>query len=69
MNLHSTIGNKGKLVTEVIHFNKGNKRTITGILTDTIKQGEFTKFETTDGRMILVNTANVDLIEVFGENE
>ena len=68
MNLHSTIEQKGKIVTEILHFNNGNKRTITGILTDTIKQGEFTKFELEDGRLILINTSNVDMIEVFKEN-
>jgi len=32
-----------------------------------IKQGEFTKFMLTDGRMLLINTANVDCIEIFKE--
>ena len=67
MNLQSSVQNKGKVVTQIIHFAGGNKRTFSGILTDSIKQGEFTKMHTTDGRMLMVNTANVDLIEVFTE--
>lgn len=67
MNLKSTVESKGKTVTQIIHFAGGNKRTFQGIKTDTIKQGEFTKMELTDGRMLMVNTRNVDCIEVFGE--
>jgi len=66
-NLHSTAGLLGKTVTQIIHFRNGNKRTFSGILTDTIKQGEFTKMQLSDGRMLMINTANVDCIEVFSE--
>ncbi len=55
----------GQVVTQIIHFSNGNKRTFEGILTETIKQGEFTKMMLLDGRMLLVNTANVDCIEIF----
>ncbi len=58
----------GKTVTQIIHFSNGNKRTFTGIMTETIKQGEFTKMQLIDGRMLMVNTANVDCIEVFDES-
>ncbi len=68
-NLNSTITNVGKKVTQIIHFSHGNKRTFTGILTDTVKQGEFTKMMLEDGRMLLVNTQNVDCIEVFSEDD
>ena len=67
MSLKSTTEKVGKQVTQIIHFSKGNKRTFSGILTNTIRQGEFTKMTTTDGRMIMVNTSNVDCIEVFKE--
>ena len=66
-NLHSTISSLGKTVTQIIHFSNGNKRTFSGIITETIKQGEFTKMTLKDGRMLMVNTANVDCIEVFDE--
>jgi hypothetical protein len=67
-NLHSTINSMGKTVTQIIHFSNGNKRTFSGIITETIKQGEFTKMTLKDGRMLMVNTANVDCIEVFDES-
>lgn len=66
--LKSSAERVGKIVTEIIHFASGNKRTIKHILTNTIEQGEFTKFILEDGRLIYVNTKNVDLIEVFKEN-
>lgn len=58
----------GKTVTQIIHFTNGNKRTFSGIITETIKQGEFTKMMLTDGRMLMINTANVDCVEIFDEN-
>lgn len=57
----------GEIVTQIIHFSGGNKRTFEGIISSSIKQGEFTKFDLVDGRMIMINTQNVDMIEVFGE--
>lgn len=67
--LKSTVEKLGKLVTQVIHFANGNKRTFNNIRTETIRQGEFTKMVTTDGRMIMVNTKNVDVIEVFPQKK
>lgn len=67
MNLKSSINKVGDSVTQIIHFSGGNKRTFKGILTDTISQGEFTKMTLKDGRMLLVNTQNVDCVEVFKE--
>jgi len=66
-NLNSTINNQGEYVTQIIHFIGGVKRTYNGIITDTIKQGQFTKFKLKDGTMIVVNDANVLCIEVFKE--
>jgi|AntRauTorcE11897_2_1112592.scaffolds.fasta_scaffold20227_1 hypothetical protein len=67
-NLHSAAGKVGKTVTQIIHFAGGNKRTFSGIITESIKQGEFTKMMLEDGRMLMINTDNVDCIEVFNEN-
>lgn len=67
MNLQSTTQKVGKVVTQIIHFSGGNKRTFSGILTETIKQGEFTKMILKDGRMLMINTANVDCVEIFAE--
>jgi len=67
VNLQSTINKIGQIVTQIIHFSNGNKRTIEHIIVASIKQGEFTKFRTTDNRMWLINTKNVDCLEVFKE--
>ena len=66
-NLNSSVNIQGKTTTQIIHFISGEKRTFSGILSDSIKQGQFTKFITTDGTMILVNDKNVLCIEVFKE--
>lgn len=67
VNLQSTVNDQGDSVTQIIHFIGGIKRTYTGILTKTIKQGQFTKFTCKDGTMIVVNDSNVLCIEVFKE--
>lgn len=67
MNLQSTIEEQGTIVTQIIHFISGEKRTFHGILPETIKQGQFTKFKTIDGTMICVNDKNVLCIEIFKE--
>ena len=58
-----------KSVTQIIHFKDGVKRTFSGILPDTIKQGQYTKMSTIDGRVLMVNDDNVLCIEVFQEGE
>lgn len=67
INLKSTTEKVGEIVTQIIHFSGGNKRTFSGIVTSTIKQGEFTKMIMKDGRLLMINTTNVDCIEVFNE--
>jgi len=66
-NLKSTVNGQGDVVTQVIHFVGGVKRTYHGILSNSIKQGQFTKFKCIDGTMIMINDANVLCIEVFKE--
>jgi len=58
-----------KSVTQIIHFKGGVKRTFSGILPDTIKQGQYTKMSTIDGRLLVINDSNVLCIEVFAEVE
>jgi hypothetical protein len=53
MNLKSSINEKGKKVTQ--------------ILSDSVMQSEFTHMETDDGRLILINTPNILMVEVFSE--
>ena len=67
-NLNSTVNKQGKTVTQIIHFKNNVKRTFTGIISESITQGQFTKFFREDGSMILVNDLNVLCIEVFPEN-
>ena len=68
-NLKSTVNEQGKTVTQIIHFVGGVKRTYSGILTETIKQGQFTKMFCKDGSMLMINDVNVLCIEVFNEKE
>lgn len=68
MNLKSSTEKLGRYVTQIIHFSGGNKRTFQDIDTTTIKQGEFTKMTLKDGRMLMINTQNVDCVEVFSQD-
>ena len=69
INLKSSICEKGKYVTQIIHFVNGEKRTIEGINTHTIRQGEFTKFLLKDKSYVMINDKNVLMIEVFREKD
>lgn len=68
MDLQSSVKSQGKSVTQIIHFINGEKRTFENIQTSSIKQGQFTKLITSDGRMIMINDKNVLCIEVFSEH-
>lgn len=68
VDLKSNVARKGKIVTQIIHFVGGEKRTFESIKTFEIKQGQFTKLYTMDGRLILVNDKNVLCIEVFNKD-
>jgi hypothetical protein len=67
-NLKSTVNEQGEVVTQIIHFVGGVKRTYHGILPQSIKQGQFTKMKCTDGTMIMINDSNVLCIEIFNED-
>lgn len=69
MDLQSSVKLQGKVVTQIIHFINGEKRTFENIRTDSIKQGQFTKLITSDGRLIMINDKNVLCIEVFKQDE
>jgi hypothetical protein len=69
VDLQSSIKRKGVTVTQIIHFVGGEKRTFEGVVTSGVKQGQFTKLTTLDGRMVLVNDKNVLCIEVFSEDD
>lgn len=67
-NLESSVTKQGKYVTQIIHFKGGYRKTIRNIDTETIEQGQFTKFFTKEGRMILIHDPNVLMVEVFQED-
>ena len=69
IDLQSTTKDQGEVVTRIIHFTNGEKRTFENILTNSIKQGQFTKLTTLDGRLIMINDKNVLCIEVFKQDE
>ena len=64
-NLLSSVNKEGKYVTQIVHFKDGQRKTIHGIISSSIETGKFTKFNCKDGRMIMVNDDNVNMIETF----
>jgi hypothetical protein len=69
VNLKSSITKKGKYVSQILHFVGGEKRTFNNVDTESIKQGQFTKFETKDGRLVMINDKNVLCIEIIPEDK
>lgn len=69
MNLKSSVETMGKFTTQIIHFVGGEKRTFSDIESESIKQGQFTKLRTKDGRYIMINDKNVLCIEVFNQED
>lgn len=69
VDLKSSAIEQGDVVTQIITFVNGVKKTFTGVQAKSIKQGQFTKFRTIDGRLIMINDSNVLCVEVFSENE
>ena len=69
VNLNSSTLVIGETVTQIIHFSCGQKRTVEGVNTHSIKQGQFTKFLLKDGSYVMINDANVIMIEVFAEEK
>lgn len=65
MSLRSSVEAKGDTVTQIIGFASGQKKTWHGIITDSIEQSEFTRFDLVDGRRVYINTKNVDWFEVL----
>jgi len=66
-NLNSSINNVGEIVTQIIHFVNGTKRTFRGIISQSTIQGQFTKMMRRDGSMLMINDKNVLCIEVYLE--
>ncbi len=68
INLKSSLTNYSKCVTQIVHFIGGEKRTFHGVLTETIKQGQFTKIQCKNGTVLMINDKNVLCIEIFKED-
>jgi hypothetical protein len=66
--LRSSVTKRGETVTQIITATTGIKKTFRGVISNSIEQGQFTHFDTLDGRTVLVNDANVFCIEVFKED-
>tara|TARA_B100000287_G_C20481026_1_gene721180 strand:- start:417 stop:635 length:219 start_codon:yes stop_codon:yes gene_type:complete len=67
IDLKSSVKQQGTYVTQIFHFVGGIKRTYDGIIADSIRQGQFTKFRCKNGAMVMINDANVLMIEIFPE--
>ena len=67
MNLKSSVSDKGQIVTQILYSLGGHKKTIHGVLTDTIEQSQFTRFDLTNGHRFYVNDNLIWLIEVIPE--
>ena len=52
--LKSSVTEVGDYVTQIIHFKEGYRKTIHGIDTLSIEQGQFTKFKDVNGNMIMI---------------
>lgn len=67
--MHSTIAELGNTVTQVITMIGGYKKTFRGVKTDSFLVGEYSHFETVDGRKVMIRTENILIIETTKENE
>lgn len=68
LNLHSSVNEVGEIVTQIIGFSNGSKKTFRNIISSTITQSEFTSFKTTEGFMIKINTDHVLWVEIHPNN-
>ena len=65
--LRPSVNQVGEVVTQIIHFVGGEKRTFNHVISKSLLQGQFTKFKQTDGTWVMVNDKNILCIEVFEE--
>jgi hypothetical protein len=62
---HSSAEQVGDIVTQIIGFKSGHKKTWHRVKTKTIEQSEFTRFDLVDGRRVYVKTDEVEWFEVM----
>ena len=67
VDLNSSVKQVGKHVTQCIHFVGGEKRTFNGVISSSLKQGQFTKLECKNGVTLMINDENILMVEIFIE--
>lgn len=63
----SSVEQQGDVVTQIIGFASGHKKTYKGVLSKTIEQSEFTRFRLIDDRVVYIRTEAVNWFEVIKE--
>lgn len=53
----------GKVVDQVVGFSDGEQKSFKGVITQSIEVGLFTKFKTTDGKLVAINHRRVNWFE------
>lgn len=69
VDLQSSASEMGQYVTQIIIGVTGIKKTYRHVDTTTIEQGQFTKFRTKSGKLVMVNDNNVMFVEVYEEKK
>jgi len=59
----SSIEKMGKVVDQVVGFSDGEQKSFKGVITKSIEVGLFTKFKTTDGKLVAINHRRVNWFE------
>lgn len=67
VDLQSSVAEMGRYVTQIIISNTGVKKTYRHVDTTTIEQGQFTKFRTKSGKLVMVHDVNVLFVEIYEE--
>lgn len=68
IDLNSSVKQVGPLVTQIIGFTNGSKKTFYNIISDSITQSEFTSMRTIEGYMIKIATDKVLWLEIHEQN-
>lgn len=66
-NLDSSVNEIGEVTTQIFHCITGKKRTFTGLLTESIKEGSHLKIKRKNGSYLIINIENTWITEVFPE--
>ena len=67
--MKSNIEDVGEVVTQIISFKSGEKKTVKHVISKTISQSEFTRMDMTDGRRFSAHTCEVNWFESIPEED